>query len=177
LQDSYRGRQVWNKTKKRDALGEQHQQDRPRAQWITRDAEQLRIVAPLAKLVTGRLAVASASEYLECFGGAGYVEDTGLPRLLRDAQVLPIWEGTTNVLSVDTLRAAGTAKVLLERVAGARGLALRLGYALAAALLAEHAAATGDEADRAVADLWAARWLGGADIATGAYRGFEALTS
>ena len=46
-----------------------------------------------------------ASEVLECFGGAGYVEDTGLPLLLRDAQVLPIWEGTTNVLSLDTLRA------------------------------------------------------------------------
>ena len=42
---------------------------------------------------------------LESFGGAGYVEDTGLPRLLRDAQVLPIWEGTTNVLSLDLLRA------------------------------------------------------------------------
>jgi alkylation response protein AidB-like acyl-CoA dehydrogenase len=66
---------------------------------------QLRLAAPLAKLVTGKLAVASASEYLECFGGAGYVEDTGLPRLLRDAQVLPIWEGTTNVLSVDVVRA------------------------------------------------------------------------
>jgi hypothetical protein len=33
------------------------------------------------------------------------VEDTGLPRLLRDAQVLPIWEGTTNVLALDVLRA------------------------------------------------------------------------
>jgi hypothetical protein len=42
---------------------------------------------------------------LESFGGAGYVEDTGLPVLLRDAQVLPIWEGTTNVLALDTLRA------------------------------------------------------------------------
>ena len=65
---------------------------------------ELRLVAPLAKLTTGKLAVAVASEYLECFGGAGYVEDTGLPRLLRDAQVLPIWEGTTNVLAVDVLR-------------------------------------------------------------------------
>jgi len=49
--------------------------------------------------------VAIASEALESFGGAGYVNDTGLPRLLADAQVLPIWEGTTNVLSLDTLRA------------------------------------------------------------------------
>ena len=49
--------------------------------------------------------MAAASEIVESFGGAGYVEDTGLPRLLRDAQVLPIWEGTTNVLSLDVLRA------------------------------------------------------------------------
>lgn len=65
----------------------------------------LRGLVPLAKLTTGKQAVAVASEALECFGGAGYVEDTGLPRLLRDAQVLPIWEGTTNVLSLDVLRA------------------------------------------------------------------------
>jgi acyl-CoA dehydrogenase len=44
------------------------------------------------------------SEALECFGGAGYIEDTGLPQLLRDAQVYAIWEGTTNVLSLDMLR-------------------------------------------------------------------------
>src|SRR5262249_33691453 len=61
----------------------------------------------LSKLTTGKQVVAVASEALECFGGAGYVEDTGLPRILRDAQVLPIWEGTTNVLSLDTLRAIG----------------------------------------------------------------------
>ncbi|MDH3588498.1 MAG: acyl-CoA dehydrogenase family protein [Gammaproteobacteria bacterium] len=64
----------------------------------------LRLLTPVAKLFTAKLAVASASEILECFGGAGYVEDTGLPRLLRDAQVLPIWEGTTNVLSLDVSR-------------------------------------------------------------------------
>jgi alkylation response protein AidB-like acyl-CoA dehydrogenase len=75
-------------------------------------ARELRIVAPLAKLTTGKLAVASASEYLECFGGAGYVEDTGLPRLMRDAQVLPIWEGTTNVLAVDVVRALAHDKEL-----------------------------------------------------------------
>lgn len=64
-----------------------------------------RVITPLTKLITGKQAVACLSETLECFGGAGYVEDTGLPLLLRDAQVLPIWEGTTNVLSLDTLRA------------------------------------------------------------------------
>jgi alkylation response protein AidB-like acyl-CoA dehydrogenase len=65
----------------------------------------LRILTPIAKLTTGKQAMAVLSEVIEVFGGAGYVEDTGLPALLRDAQVLPIWEGTTNVLALDTLRA------------------------------------------------------------------------
>ena len=71
------------------------------------DAEQLvsRLLTPIGKLTTGKQAVSVASEALESFGGAGYVNDTGLPQLLADAQVLPIWEGTTNVLSLDTLRA------------------------------------------------------------------------
>ena len=64
-----------------------------------------RVLTPIAKLTTGKQAVVVASEALEACGGAGYVEDTGLPMLLRDAQVLPIWEGTTNVLSLDALRA------------------------------------------------------------------------
>jgi acyl-CoA dehydrogenase len=70
-------------------------------------AEELasRLLTPIAKLSTGKQAVSIASETLEAFGGAGYVHDTGLPKLLMDAQVLPIWEGTTNVLSLDTLRA------------------------------------------------------------------------
>lgn len=64
-----------------------------------------RLLTPIVKLWTAKQAVAGVSEVLEAFGGAGYVEDTGLPRLLRDAQVFPIWEGTTNVLSLDVLRA------------------------------------------------------------------------
>lgn len=70
-----------------------------------RDRALFRLVTPIAKLTTARQAMAVSPEVLESFGGAGYVEDTGLPKLLRDAQVLPIWEGTTNVLSLDTLRA------------------------------------------------------------------------
>jgi acyl-CoA dehydrogenase len=69
------------------------------------DLRLLRILTPVVKLTTARQAVAGCSEVLEAFGGAGYVEDTGLPVLLRDAQVLPIWEGTTNVLALDALRA------------------------------------------------------------------------
>lgn len=79
----------------------------------------LRVLTPLAKLTTARQAVTVASEVLEAFGGAGYVEDTGLPALLRDAQVLPIWEGTTNVLALDVLRAlkkAGGLELLKDEV-------------------------------------------------------------
>ena len=65
----------------------------------------LRLLTPIAKLYTAKQAVAVSSEVLESFGGAGYVEDTGLPRMLRDSQVLSIWEGTTNILSLDALRA------------------------------------------------------------------------
>lgn len=67
----------------------------------------LRLVTPLAKLYTGKQAVAVVSEAMEAIGGIAYLEETGFPRLLRDAQVLPIWEGTTNVLALDVLRALG----------------------------------------------------------------------
>jgi alkylation response protein AidB-like acyl-CoA dehydrogenase len=66
----------------------------------------LRLVAAVAKLTTGRQAVSILDEVMECFGGAGYVEDTGIPGLVRDAHVLPIWEGTTNVLALEALDAA-----------------------------------------------------------------------
>ncbi len=83
------------------------------------DANELleRSLVPIAKLTTGKQAVAVTSEAIEACGGAGYVEDTGLPRILADAQVLPIWEGTTNVLSLDTLRALGKGGTL-EALAG-----------------------------------------------------------
>ena len=86
----------------------------------------VRTLQPVTKLLTGKQAVAHASEVLESFGGAGYIEDTGLPVLLRDAQVLPIWEGTTNVLSLDLLRA-------LTGEAGLRDVDAELSRALGAA--------------------------------------------
>ena len=106
------------------------------------EARLLRVLTPLAKLTTARQSVAVASEVVEAFGGAGYVEDTGIPVLLRDSQVLAIWEGTTNVLSLDALRAMQSAggvepvRAELERCAAAiraPGLAGIVGQALAAA--------------------------------------------
>ena len=46
-----------------------------------------------------------AAEALECLGGNGYVEDSGLPRLYRDSPLNSIWEGSGNVAALDVLRA------------------------------------------------------------------------
>ena len=62
-------------------------------------------MTPVAKFYTAKSAVVTVSEGLECFGGQGYIEDTGLPAMLRDAQVLPIWEGNSSVMSLDVVRA------------------------------------------------------------------------
>jgi alkylation response protein AidB-like acyl-CoA dehydrogenase len=69
------------------------------------DLQRVRLLTPLAKLTTAKLAVWAASEAIELIGGNGYIEDFVTARLLRDAQVLPVWEGTTNVLLLDLLRA------------------------------------------------------------------------
>jgi len=102
------------------------------------ERRRLRALIPLAKLTTAKQAVALASEALECMGGAGYIEDTGLPRLLRDAQVLPIWEGTTNVLALDLLRAeareAGLSAVLRDMTLRAERLARPIDRTAAAAI-------------------------------------------
>ncbi len=65
----------------------------------------LRMLTPLLKYVLGKLAVSLASEGVEALGGNGYIEDWPMARVLRDAQVLTIWEGTTNILVLDTFRA------------------------------------------------------------------------
>lgn len=65
----------------------------------------LRLLTPVLKLYTAKRTVQWTSELLEVFGGAGYIEDSGIPLLYRDNQVFSIWEGTTNVLSLDLLRA------------------------------------------------------------------------
>jgi acyl-CoA dehydrogenase len=65
----------------------------------------MRLLTPIAKLRTARLAIDTASYAMEIQGGNGYVDEFVTHRLLRDAQVLPIWEGTENILSLDVLRA------------------------------------------------------------------------
>ncbi|MFI5119278.1 MAG: acyl-CoA dehydrogenase family protein [Thermoanaerobaculia bacterium] len=129
------------------------------------EAALLRLLTPIAKLTTGKQVVSVASESLECFGGAGYVENTGLPRLLRDAQVLPIWEGTTNVLSLDLLRAAA-------RAGGLAPLAAEVDRALRAVTHPSLAVA-GDRARAAVRH--AESWLAGARDPAGLEAGARRL--
>src|SRR5262249_20565596 len=79
----------------------------------------VRLLIPMAKVVTGKLAVPLVSESMEAIGGNAYIEESILPRLLRDCQVLPIWEGTSNILSLDVLRACrreGSHEALFARV-------------------------------------------------------------
>ncbi len=64
-----------------------------------------RLLIPVTKLYTSKMCLGVVSEMVEAMGGAGYLEDSGFPRLLRDSQVFSIWEGTTNVLSLDVIRA------------------------------------------------------------------------
>jgi alkylation response protein AidB-like acyl-CoA dehydrogenase len=125
------------------------------------EGAEMRLLTPLAKLSTAKQGVGVASEVLESFGGAGYVEDTGLPVLLRDAQVLAIWEGTTDVLSLDALRAIRKEKALepllsgiLGRVSGVRSDRLASGVAAvrnAVANLQAHARRMGGDGDLAEA--------------------------
>ena len=65
----------------------------------------LRVALPAAKYWVCKRAVAHAAEALECHGGNGYVEESGLPGLYREAPLNSIWEGSGNVTALDVLRA------------------------------------------------------------------------
>jgi putative acyl-CoA dehydrogenase len=93
-----------------------------------------RLALAVGKYWVTKRAAAHASEALECFGGNGYVEESGMPRLFRDAPLNSIWEGSGNVAALDVLRAMGSSS---------------------AAFMAELDAAAGADArlDSAVADL------------------------
>jgi putative acyl-CoA dehydrogenase len=58
---------------------------------------------------------AHAGEAMECLGGNGYVEESGMPRIYRELPLLSIWEGSGNVAALDALRAMGREPESLER--------------------------------------------------------------
>jgi putative acyl-CoA dehydrogenase len=81
-------------------------------------------------------APAVAAEALECLGGNGYVEESGMPRLYREAPLNSLWEGAGNINSLDVLRVLARQpeglQALLDEVAPARAAEPRLDRAAAA---------------------------------------------
>src|SRR5205823_4383613 len=70
-----------------------------------REAAFKRLALAVAKYWTCKRAIAVVAEALECHGGNGYVEESILPRLYREAPLNSIWEGSGNVNALDVLRA------------------------------------------------------------------------
>jgi putative acyl-CoA dehydrogenase len=89
-----------------------------------------RLVTPVLKYWTCKRAPQHAAEALECLGGAGYVEESGLPRLFRQSPLNGVWEGSGNVIALDVLRALAKAPESLDaywnEVAPAAGADARL---------------------------------------------------
>ena len=88
-----------------------------------REAAYARILTPAVKYWVCKTAPALIAEAMECLGGNGYVEDSILPRLYREAPVNAIWEGSCNVMCLDVLRAferdGDTAAALVAELAKA----------------------------------------------------------
>ena len=70
----------------------------------------LRILTPVIKLYSGKMSSEVVKEGMECIEGVGYMESSGIPQLLRDTEVYSIWEGATNVLSLDVIRVISKSK-------------------------------------------------------------------
>ncbi|MGX1315359.1 putative acyl-CoA dehydrogenase [Streptomyces calvus] len=94
----------------------------------------LRIAVPAAKYWVTKRCAPVAVEAAECLGGNGYVEESGMPRLVRESPLNSIWEGAGNVQALDVLRALrrepGALDAYLREVGQARGADHRLDGAI-----------------------------------------------
>jgi putative acyl-CoA dehydrogenase len=121
------------------------------------EAALLRVALPAAKYWVCKRAVPHAAEALECHGGNGYVEESGLPRMYREAPLNSIWEGSGNVTSLDVLRAMTrepqTVDVLLSEVGLAAGGDPRLDAAISQVRQSLADVATIEARARRVAEL------------------------
>jgi putative acyl-CoA dehydrogenase len=93
-----------------------------------------RIATAVAKFWVCKRAAPMVAEALECLGGNGYVEESGLPRIYREAPLNSIWEGSGNVICLDVLRALTkepqAREALLQEIREARGADRRLDAAI-----------------------------------------------
>src|SRR3984957_11582350 len=89
------------------------------------EAALLRVALPAAKYWICKRTPMITAEALECLGGNGYIEESVMPRLLRDAPLNSIWEGSGNVTALDVLRALArtpdSADALLAEIDQAAG--------------------------------------------------------
>ncbi|MDK1345647.1 acyl-CoA dehydrogenase family protein [Streptomyces sp. 378] len=94
----------------------------------------LRIAVPAAKYWVTKRCPSVAVEAAECLGGNGYVEESGMPRLVRESPLNSVWEGAGNVQALDVLRALqrepGALDAYLREVGQARGADHRLDAAI-----------------------------------------------
>jgi putative acyl-CoA dehydrogenase len=94
-----------------------------------------RLALAVTKYWVCKRAPAHAAEALECLGGNGYVEESGMPRLYREAPLASIWEGSGNVAALDALRALTrqpeTAEAFFAELDQAAGADHRLDQAIA----------------------------------------------
>jgi putative acyl-CoA dehydrogenase len=102
-----------------------HQQDADGHEALLR-----RLGTAVAKFWVCKRGPAAIAEALECLGGNGYVEESIMPRLYREAPVNSVWEGSGNVIALDVLRALerspASARALLEEIELAAGADRRL---------------------------------------------------
>lgn len=93
-----------------------------------------RIALAVSKYSVCKRSPGHAAEALECLGGNGYIEDSGMPRLYREAPLMSIWEGSGNVAALDTLRAMArqpeSVQVFLDELDEAAGADLHLDAAV-----------------------------------------------
>lgn len=81
----------------------------------------VRLLTPMLKKETAFDAVYACRESMEAIGGIAYIEENVIPKFLRDSLVLPIWEGASNIMILDMLRAAFKSQgltVLFEEIQG-----------------------------------------------------------
>jgi putative acyl-CoA dehydrogenase len=94
-----------------------------------------RLATAVSKYWIAKRTAAHVAEALECLGGGGYVEESMLPRLYREAPVNSIWEGSGNVISLDVLRAIRkepeTVEAVLAEIRLAKGADARFDESLA----------------------------------------------
>jgi putative acyl-CoA dehydrogenase len=77
------------------------------AQCFDRDEPLARLLTPIAKYWVCKRAPGFIYEAMECLGGGGYIETGPMPRLFRQSPLNAIWEGSSNVIALDVLRAIG----------------------------------------------------------------------